>query len=103
MTNAHLSLLQWTLCDTPDDLVHPVDSVWDKHNSRLQKSHKAMFGHHVAYVEPGRALEDVTNFLVAPLTQEKRYNETVFASGPSGSGKSRIGWEAFRRVERLKA
>jgi len=104
MTDAHLGLLQWTACSEPK-YVRRLETPEDAANARLTGPggrHNMVPGWQVEYVAPTSVLRQaVTQILetLDSLSTDERYTSRVYISGPSGSGKSRIGWQIYCEVK----
>lgn len=59
-------------------------------------------GSHVNCVAPESSLERAVDVLLQPVhnASEPRQTRRLYVSGPSGSGKSRLGWEAYLEIKR---
>ena len=104
MTDAHLDLLWWESPNMPW-FVRRAETEEDASNKLLTGDagrRDMVQGWKVSYVPPGRTLEKVVGLLESGLyhDSDKRYISRPYVSGPSGSGKSRIGWEAYLELKR---
>ena len=89
----HLKELTWE--SMTSDTVRPVETSDHDHEKRQ------IAGHLVDYVQPSRVFSDTVDLLLQPVSGElKRYTTRPYVSGPTGSGKSRFGWEAYMAVQR---
>jgi Cdc6-like AAA superfamily ATPase len=101
LENCDLAMLTWKPCTIPES-VRFLKTQSDDRNDLLAGLYKdQVFGHLIKYVPPVEVLQRAVNLLVAPLRNvTTRYTTSrVYVSGPTGSGKSRLGWEVYREVD----
>lgn len=93
MRDEHLPQLDWVSMDTTST-VRPLET-------RLRGAATEKDGSCVAYVSPTPTFQSTVDTLLRPVIGlGDRYASRLYVFGPTGSGKSRFGWEVYQEVAR---